>query len=154
MKEFWAMIQVFFGIIGGWIGHFLGGCDGLLYALVLFMVVDYITGLLIGIIDHNLSSSIGLKGIVKKVMILLLVGVGNAMDVYVLNQGAVLRTAIIFMSLSNEGLSLIENASYLGVPIPQQLRDVLQQLHDRESKSPHKDDGTDTDTVNSDEDWR
>ena len=136
MKEFWNVIQMVFTALGGWIGFFLGGCDGLLYALILFMVVDYITGVLCGIVDHNLSSEIGLKGILKKVMILLLVGIGNAMDVYVLNQGAVLRTAVIFMSLSNEGLSLVENASYLGVPIPRQLQDVLQQLHDRESKSP------------------
>lgn len=136
MKEFWNVIQMVFTALGGWIGFFLGGCDGLLYALILFMVVDYITGVLCGIVDHNLSSEIGLKGILKKVMILLLVGIGNAMDVYVLNQGTVLRTAVIFMSLSNEGLSLVENASYLGVPIPRQLQDVLQQLHDRESKSP------------------
>ena len=135
MKEFWNVIQMVFTALGGWIGFFLGGCDGLLYALILFMVVDYITGVMCGIIDHNLSSEIGLKGIIKKVMILLLVGIGNAMDVYVLNQGAVLRTAVIFLALSNEGLSLVENASYLGVPIPQQLQDVLQQLHDREAKS-------------------
>ena len=136
MKEFWNVIQMVFTALGGWIGYFLGGCDGLLYALVLFMVVDYITGLMCGIVDHNLSSEVGLKGIIKKVMILLLVGIGNAMDVYVLNQGAVLRTAVIFLALSNEGLSLLENASYIGVPIPRQLQDVLQQLHDREAKSP------------------
>ena len=142
MKEFWNVIQMVFAALGGWIGYFLGGCDGLLYTLVLFMCIDYVTGLMCGVIDHNLSSEVGLKGIIKKVMILLLVGVGNALDVYVLNQGAVLRTAVIFLFLSNEGLSLIENASYLGVPIPQQLQDVLQQLHDREAKSASVHDST------------
>ena len=136
MKEFWSMIQMVFEAIGGWIGYFLGSGpnDGLLYALIAFVVIDYLTGIMTAIVDRRLSSEIGFRGIFKKVIIFMLVGIGNMLDVYVLNQGAVLRTAIIFFELSNEGISLIENAAYLGVPIPKSLKDVLEQIHDRDGK--------------------
>ena len=129
MKEFWNIIQMVFTAIGGWLGYFLGGCDGLLYALVAFVVLDYITGVLCAIADHSLNSSVGFKGCARKVVIFALVGVGNLLDVHVLGGGSVVRTAIIFFYLSNEGLSLLENAAYLGLPIPEQLKDVLEQLH-------------------------
>ena len=134
MKEFWTTIQVIFTGIGGWLGWFLGGCDGLLYALVLFVVVDYITGVMCAAADHKLSSEVGFKGICRKVLIFLLVGIGHVLDAQIIGTGSVLRTAVVFFYLSNEGVSLLENAGHLGLPIPEKLKVVLEQLHDRAEK--------------------
>ena len=131
MKEFWNTIQCVFTAVGGWLGYFLGGCDGLLIALVVFAAVDYITGVMCAINDQKLSSEVGFRGICRKVLIFILVGIANILDVEVIGTGSVLRTAIIFFYLSNEGVSLLENAAYLGLPIPKKLKDVLAQLHDR-----------------------
>lgn len=131
MKEFWNTIQVVFTAVGGWLGYFQGGYDGLLYALVVFMVVDYITGVMCAAADKKLSSEVGFKGICRKVLILMLVGIANLLDVQVIGTGAVLRTAVIFFYLSNEGVSLLENAAHLGLPIPEKLKEILVQLHDR-----------------------
>ena len=131
MKEFWNTMQMIFAAVCGWLGYFLGGCDGLLIALVVFTVVDYITGLMCAISDRKLSSEVGFRGICRKVLIFFLVGVANILDMEVIGTGSVLRTAIIFFYLSNEGVSLLENAAHLGLPIPQKLKDVLAQLHDR-----------------------
>lgn len=134
MKEFWNTIQVIFTGVGGWLGWFLGGCDGLLYALVLFVVVDYITGVMCAANDHKLSSEVGFRGICRKVLIFLLVGIGHVLDAQIIGTGSVLRTAVIFFYLSNEGVSLLENAGHLGLPIPEKLKIVLEQLHDRAEK--------------------
>ena len=134
MKEFWSTIQLVFAAIGGWLGWFLGGCDGLLYALIAFVVVDYITGIMCAVVDKKLSSAVGFKGIFKKVLIFTLVGIANVLDVQVIGSGSVLRTAIIFFYISNEGVSLLENAGHLGLPIPAKLKAVLEQLHDRAEK--------------------
>ena len=134
MKEFWNTIQMVFAAVGGWLGYFLGGCDGLLIALVVFAVVDYITGVMCAISDKKLSSEVGFRGICRKVLIFFLVGVANILDVQVIGTGSILRTAIIFFYLSNEGVSLLENAAHLGLPVPQKLKDVLEQLHDRAEK--------------------
>ena len=131
MKEFWNVIQMVFTAVGGWLGYFLGGYDGLLYALVVFMVVDYITGVMCAVSDKKLSSSVGFKGICRKVLILMLVGIANLLDVEVIGTGAVLRTAVIFFYLSNEGVSFLETAAHLGLPIPEKLKAILAQLHDR-----------------------
>ena len=131
MKEFWNMIQLIFTAVGGWLGYFLGGCDGLLIALVVFAVVDYITGVMCAVADKELSSEVGFKGICRKVLIFILVGIANILDVQVIGTGSVLRTAVIFFYLSNEGVSLLENAGHLGLPIPEKLKAVLEQLHDR-----------------------
>ena len=106
MKEFWNLIQFIFTAIGGWLGYFLGGCDGLLFALVVFAVADYITGVMCAISDKK----------------------------HVIATGSILRTAVIFFYLSNEGVSLLENAGHLGLPIPEKLKVVLEQLHDRAEK--------------------
>jgi len=134
MKEFWTTIQVIFAAIGGWLGWFLGGCDGLLIALLAFVAIDYVTGVMCAIVDKKLSSAVGFKGIFKKILIFALVGVGHILDTMVIGTGSVLRTAIIFFYLSNEGISLIENAGHLGLPIPAKLKTVLEQLHDRAEK--------------------
>ena len=131
MKEFWNTIQLIFTAVGGWLGYFLGGCDGLLYALIVFVAIDYITGVMCAVIDRKLSSAVGFKGIFRKVLIFLLVGIANIIDVQVVGTGAVLRTAVIFFYISNEGVSLLENAGHLGLPIPERIKTVLEQLHDR-----------------------
>ncbi len=134
MKEFWNTIQLVFAGIGGWLGYFLGGCDGLLFALLVFVIVDYITGVMCAISDHTLSSEVGFKGICRKVLIFLLVGIANILDVQVVGTGSVLRTAVVFFYISNEGISLLENAGHLGLPIPEKMKVVLEQLHDRSEK--------------------
>ena len=134
MKEFWNGIQFVFTMIGGWLGYFLGGCDGLLIALVMFVVMDYISGVMCAIADKNLSSEVGFKGICRKVLIFILVGIANILDVQVIGTGSVLRTASIFFYISNEGVSLLENAAHLGLPVPEKLKVVLKQLHDKSDK--------------------
>lgn len=131
MKEFWNTIQFVFAVLGGWLGYFLGGCDGLLYALLAFIVIDYLTGIMCAINDHTLSSAVGFRGICRKVLIFLLVGIANILDVSVIGSGSVLRTAVIFFYISNEGLSLVENAAHLGLPVPEKIKAVLEQLHAR-----------------------
>ena len=134
MKEFWNLIQFVFTAVGGWPGYFLGGCDELLIALVVFVAVDYIMGVMCAVSDKKLSSEVGLKGICQKVLIFLLVGIANILDVQVIGTGSVLRTAVIFFYLSNEGVSLLENAAHLGLPVPEKIKTVLEQLHDRAEK--------------------
>ena len=135
MKEFWNTVQLIFTAVGGWLGWFLGGCDGLLYALLVFVTLDYITGIMCAVADHKLSSEVGFKGICRKVLIFALVGIGHVIDAQIIGTGSVLRTAVIFFYLSNEGVSLTENAAHLGLPIPEKLKAVLEQLHDRAEKS-------------------
>lgn len=134
MKEFWNTIQLIFAGIGGWLGYFLGGCDGLLYALLAFVVIDYVTGIMCAVTDKKLSSGVGFKGICRKVLIFLLVGIGHILDTHVFGETGVLRTAVIFFYISNEGVSLLENAGHLGLPIPAKVKTVLEQLHDRAEK--------------------
>ena len=134
MKEFWNTVQMAFTAVGGWLGYFLGGCDGLLIALVVFAAVDYITGVMCAINDQKLSSEVGFRGICRKVLLFLLVGVANILDIHIIGTGSVLRTAVIFFYLSNEGVSLLENAAYLGLPVPEKLKLVLAQLHDRDDR--------------------
>lgn len=135
MKEFWNLCQFVFTAIGGWLGYFLGGCDGLLFTLLVFITADYITGIMCAIVDRKLSSEIGFKGIFKKVIIFMLVGIAQMIDINVIKTGSVLRAAVIFFYLSNEGVSVLENTAHLGLPVPEKLKEVLEQLHDREGKS-------------------
>jgi toxin secretion/phage lysis holin len=131
MKEIWNWIQLALSAVGGTIGWFFGGMDGLIYALLVFVIADYITGVMCAIADKKLSSEVGFKGICKKVLIFVMVGVGHIMDTYLIGNGEVLRTAVIFFYCSNEGVSMLENAGHLGLPIPAKLKDILEQLHDR-----------------------
>ena len=131
MKELWNTMQIILAAVGGWLGYFLGGCDGLVYALILFVAADYITGVMCAAVDKRLSSEIGFKGICKKVLIFVIVGLANILDVQIIGTGCVLRTAVIFFYISNEGVSLLENAAHLGLPVLEKLKDILQQLHNR-----------------------
>ncbi|HCY06112.1 MAG TPA: holin, partial [Erysipelotrichaceae bacterium] len=127
----WNWVQVALTALGGFLGWFLGGFDGFLYALVALMVADYITGVMCAIVDKTLSSEVGFRGIFKKVLIFVLVGIGHIIDTNLIGDGNVLRTAIIFFYCSNEGVSMLENSSRLGLPIPEKLKDVLAQLHNK-----------------------
>ena len=131
MKDFWNVIQLIFSALGGWLGYFLGGCDGLLYTLLAFTAMDYITGVMCAVNDKTLSSEVGFRGICRKVLIFMLVGIANILDADIIGTGSVLRTAVIFFYISNEGVSLLENAAHLGLPVPEKIKVVLEQLHDR-----------------------
>ena len=136
----WAKIQIAITAIGGWLGYFLGGLDGLMIALIVLMTLDYVSGVMCAIIDRKLSSAVGFKGVCKKVFILMLVGVAHIIDLHVVGTGSALRGAVICFYMSNEGLSLLENAAHIGLPIPDKLRNILAQLHDKE-RTTDQDDG-------------
>jgi toxin secretion/phage lysis holin len=122
----WIVLVVKRGIVE----DVLGGWDGLLSALILFMVVEYLTQILVAILNKKRSNEIGFCGIAKKVSIIFLVAVGNVIDVLVIQNGSIIRTAVIFFYLSNEGIIIVENVAILGLPIPQRLKDILEQLKD------------------------
>ena len=136
MKTLWLMFQGTFTTLGAFCGWYLGGADGFIYALIAFVAADYISGVLAAISEKRLSSSVGFKGIARKVLIFILVGLANLLDLYVLGAGQVLRTATIFFYLSNEGISLLENVTRLGLPVPDQLRDTLAALTKHDAPNP------------------
>lgn len=131
MKELWNWIQVGFAAVGGFLGWFLGGMDGFMYALIAFVVVDYLTGVMRAVIEKELSSRIGARGIFKKVLVFLLVGVAHLTDFYLLGNGNALRTAVVFFYISNEGISMLENATVIGLPVPEKLKEALAQIKAR-----------------------
>ena len=139
MNTIWNWLRGAFAAIGAGLGYFLGGCDGFLYALIAFVAIDYVTGVMCAIVDKKLSSSVGFKGIFRKVLIFVMVGIGHTLDAQILGGGDTLRTAVIFFYCANEGLSLIENAGHLGLPIPAKLKSVLAQLHNRSEDSSYTD---------------
>ena len=138
MKTVWNWIEAVFTAIGGFLGWFLGGLDGFLYALIAFVAIDYVTGVMCAIVDKKLSSEVGAKGIFKKVLIFVLVGVGHIIDSQVLGNGGAIRTAVIFFYLSNEGISILENAAHIGLPIPEKLKNALEQLHGHSNEEDEK----------------
>lgn len=135
MKSSINIIQAIFATIGGYIGWFLGGVDGFMYALITFVIIDYVTGLMVAVLERKLSSEVGFRGIFKKVLIFTFVGIGNIIDVHLIGNGSAIRTAVIFFYVSNEGISIIENSAKIGLPIPQKLKDILKQLNREENKN-------------------
>lgn len=133
MKNIINTFQLIFTTIGGYFGWLLGGCDGFMYALITFVIIDYLTGLMVAVLERKLSSEVGFRGIFKKVLIFTFVGIGNIIDVHLIKNGSAIRTAVIFFYISNEGISIIENSAKIGLPIPQKLKDILGQLN-REAK--------------------
>lgn len=127
-----SSIQIAFTAFGGWLGWVLGGWDGFLYALITFVVIDYLTGVMLAILEKRLSSEVGARGIFKKVLIFALVAVGHIIDTQIIANGSAVRTAVIFFYLSNEGISILENAAKIGLPIPEKLKLVLDQLNKEE----------------------
>ena len=135
-KTIWTAIQAGITGVGAGIGAWLGGLDGLVYALIAFTIADYITGVLAAITERRVNSAIGFTGIFRKVVIFTLIGLAHLLDVHVLGTPGVLRVATIFFYLSNEGISLLENATRLGLPIPPPIRDALDAI--TTGKDPHK----------------
>ncbi len=134
MKDIWSWIQFALAGLGGWLGWLLGGMDGFLYALLAFVTLDYLSGVAAAIVEKKLSSDIGFRGIVKKVLIFALVAVGHIIDKQIIGDGSGIRTAVIFFYLSNEGLSILENAARIGLPIPDKIKEILSQLHSKGGK--------------------
>ncbi|MCX7903053.1 MAG: phage holin family protein [Caloramator sp.] len=123
-------VQLIFATIGGYLGYFLGGFDGFMYALITFVVIDYITGLMVAVLERKLSSEVGFRGIFKKILIFIMVGIGNIIDVNVIKSGSAVRTAVIFFYISNEGISIIENSAKIGLPVPEKLKELLKQINE------------------------
>lgn len=128
MKNIIEILQMIFASIGGWIGWMLGGIDGFLYALIALVVIDYLTGIMVSILERKLSSEVGFRGIFKKVLTFFLVGVAHIIDFYLIGSGSAIRTAVIFFYISNEGISILENTAKIGLPIPEKLKNILEQL--------------------------
>jgi len=132
MKDIINTIQIAIAALGGYIGYFLGGLDGFLYALIAFIVIDYLTGIMVAVLEKKLSSEVGFRGIFKKVLIFSLVAVAHIIDAELIRTGSAIRTAVIFFYLSNEGISILENTAKIGLPIPSKLKTVLEQLNKEE----------------------
>lgn len=129
MKHVLEVVKGCFAALGGYLGYFIGRVDGLILTLIIFVTLDYLTGVLCACLSHTLNSEVGYKGLFKKVMIFVLVGVANLIDLHLINgDTSVIRTAVIFYYLSNEGISILENAGIMGLPIPAKLKDILEQL--------------------------
>ena len=133
MKNVLETVTLGFGGIGGILGLLFGELDGSLYALVVFVIADYFTGVISAISNKKLSSDIGFEGISKKICIFVLVAIANIVDVNILNSGAAVRTAVIFLYLSNEGISVLENAVKLGLPVPEKLKNILLKIKEGDS---------------------
>ncbi|HEM5202278.1 phage holin family protein [Streptococcus suis] len=131
MKELLTLNKILFSMIGGLIGSLFGELDGILYALLVFIIIDYLTGIFAAVVEKQLSSSIGFRGIFKKIAILFLVSLGHMIDTAIIKQGGTIRTMVIFFYLSNEGLSILENTIRIGLPIPEKLQAILKQINER-----------------------
>ncbi len=131
MSRMQIIIDSVAGTIGAVLGFMYGEVTGLFWALVAFMVLDYISGILAAISVRKLSSKVGFKGIAKKLLILVFVSVGHITDTYVLGGVPVAMTAVILFYIANEGISIVENATELGLPVPQKIKNVLEQIKNK-----------------------
>ena len=134
MKGIGDVSRGIFAALGGALSWFFGAMDGFMYALIALCVCDYITGVMCAIVNKKLSSAVGAKGIFKKILMFIVVGVAHIFD-GVMHTGDVLRTAVVFFYLSNEGVSLIENAAILGLPVPEKFKNVLAQIKNKSGES-------------------
>ena len=134
MKKFLDDLPQYFALLGSVLGFLLGGFDSYLYTLLGFILIDYLTGLVVAITLRQVSSEVGFVGILKKMLILVMVAMGHLLDQNLLGAGNALRTAVIFFYTANEGISITENLTRLGFPIPAKLKMVLAQLYDKEKE--------------------
>lgn len=135
MKEIIQTIQALFTAAGVFVGWFLGGFDGFMYTLLAFVVIDYLTGIMVAVLEKKLSSEIGFRGIFKKILIFILVGIGNTIDVYIIGNGSAVRTAVTFFYISNEGISIFENIGKIGLPIPEKLKRAMEQINEEDKSN-------------------
>lgn len=134
MSKWTLIVDTVAGTAGAVLGFLYGEPDGIFIALLVFMLLDYITGVIIAIVNKKLSSEIGFKGLAKKLLILVFVAVGHIIDTYILGNSAAAMSAVILFYLSNEGISIVENAAELGLPVPQKIKSILQQLRTKGDK--------------------
>lgn len=132
MKQLVFANKVLFSTVGGLLGSVFGDWDGFIFALIVFISIDYISGLMAAVVEKKLSSEVGFRGLFKKAVILMIVAMGQIIDSRILKQGGIIRTAVIFYYLSNEGLSIIENVARIGLPVPEKLKQTLKQLKSEE----------------------
>ena len=126
--RFDTIIKTLSGAVGAVIGFLYGDITGLFIAIIALMALDYVTGILCGIAEKALSSEVGFKGLVKTLIVRGIIAVGHLIDTYIIGTGSALMTAVILFFAANEGISILENAARLGLPVPQKLRDILEQL--------------------------
>ena len=138
MKDVIGLVQTVITAVGAFVGWFLGGMDGFLYALIVMITLDYISGVMLAVVQRKLSSDIGARGIFKKVLIFSFVAMGHIIDTRIFHSGSAIRTAVILYFISNEGISVLENATALGVKVPKKLRDVLAQLNTEKQSDENK----------------
>ncbi|MBR4306131.1 MAG: phage holin family protein [Ruminiclostridium sp.] len=128
MTRIQIIIDGIAGAIGAVIGFLYGEVTGLFWALIAFMAMDYVSGVIIAVVNRRLSSETGFKGLAKKLFILCFVAMGHIIDAYIIGGSSVAMTAVILFYIANEGISLLENASLLGLPVPSKIKNVLQQI--------------------------
>lgn len=121
-------LKFIFAFIGAFCAAFIGEFNGVFYTLLFFCIIDYLTGIMRAILEKKLSSSIGFKGIFKKILIFMLVGIAHVIDLHIIKSGDTVSTATIFFYAANEGISILENCASIGLPVPQKIKDVLAQL--------------------------
>ena len=129
MEKLFNFVSVIGGIVGGALTALLGGWDQLIVALIILMILDYLTGVLQSIYNKELSSKIGFKGLLKKVLILCVVAVSVVIEKDLGVQA--IREVVIMFFACNEGISVLENATKMGIPLPKKLQDVLLQIKDK-----------------------
>ena len=134
MSKIQIIIDSIAGAVGAVLGFMYGEVTGLFWALIAFMALDYITGVVVAIIEKRLSSEVGFRGLTKKFLILVFVAVGHIADTYILGGTPAAMSAVMLFYMANEGISIIENAAALGLPVPKKLKDIMVQLK-KESES-------------------
>ena len=128
MEKLGSVYNGILAFLGAVVGFLFGDMRGCLVALLCFIILDFITGVLTGIVEKNLSSEVAWRGIIRKLIEILIVSAAHIFDKYVCGSGDIILTAVCFLFISTEGISLLENAARLGVPIPKKLVEALSQL--------------------------
>ena len=132
MKKMEKVFNSIVAVIATFFTYLFGGWDIALIVLVAFMVLDYATGMMWAYIQKTLNSQIGFRGLIKKCMILVVLIIAVLLDRMINSGTAVFRTLVCYFYIANEGISLLENVSHLGLPIPDKLKNALQQLNEVE----------------------
>ena len=131
MSKIQIIIDSIAGAVGAVSGFMYGEVTGLFWALIAFMALDYITGVVVAIIEKRLSSEVGFRGLAKKFLILVFVAVGHIADTYILGGTPAAMSAVMLFYMANEGISIIENAAALGLPVPKKLTSIMEQIRNK-----------------------
>lgn len=131
MSKFQIIIDSIAGAVGAVLGFMYGEVSGLFWALIAFMALDYITGVIVAIIEKRLSSEVGFRGLAKKFLILVFVAVGHIADTYILGGTPAAMSAVMLFYIANEGISIIENATALGLPVPKKITGLMEQIRNK-----------------------